>query len=305
MRFYLMCLLRVSFFSFVLMMTVIPAKAQYYFYDDRYYDRDMLWEVGFSLGGMNCLADIGSKKGGMPDLKTTQLNGSFYAGFLYKNLAGLRFEYTRGRIAGADANGISPERNLSFRTPISEIAVIGEFHPCMLKYYDDRPRFSPYVAAGIGRFSFNPQANLNGNWIDLHPLRTEGQGFPEVKAAYSKTDYTHYRLQQTAVLAGIGAKFELNQLFSIRTEILYRYTSTDYLDDASQLYIDPAWFDNNLSPYYASLAKQLYDREAERDPTKDYFPTGSIGRGNPKTNDAYFSWNVKIGINLGRQRMWK
>ena len=39
------------------------ASAQYYFYNDSYYDSPVLFEVGGSLAIMNSLTDIGGKKG--------------------------------------------------------------------------------------------------------------------------------------------------------------------------------------------------------------------------------------------------
>jgi hypothetical protein len=164
----------------------------------------------------------------------------------------------------------------------------------MLKYYDELPQFSPYIALGMGWFSFNPQANLNGKWIDLQPLRTEGQGFPE-----KGKDSRPYRLSQSNIILGAGIKYEVSQLITARAEMLFRRTFTDYLDDASTTYIDPSWFDANLSPQYALWAKQLHDRSVVYDP--GYSGPGSL-RGNPTTNDQYFTFNIKIGINLGRQR---
>lgn len=286
-------------FASIALLASLSSKAQYYYYDDRYYDNDVLFEFGTSVGLMNGITDIGSKKGFMPNFKNFNMNTSFYVGALYQNVAGARLELTYGRISGADSNGASPKRNLSFRTPIREIALIGEFHPFMLKYHDELPRFSPYVALGLGWFSFNPQANLNGRWIDLQPLRTEGQGFPQT--AQYKKDTHPYKLSQSNMILGAGVKFEASQLVSFRAELLFRKTYTDYLDDASSLYVDPTWFDANLSPAFASLAKQLYDRSAEKDPTY-VNGVGSTIRGNEKSKDHYFTINLKVGITLGRQR---
>ena len=36
--------------------------------------------------------------------------------------------------------------------------------------------FTPYVTLGIGAFSYDPYAYLNGEKIYLRPLGTEGQG---------------------------------------------------------------------------------------------------------------------------------
>ena len=44
------------------------ASAQYYFYDENYYDQAILIEVGGSIGAMNCLTDLGGKSGiGAPE----------------------------------------------------------------------------------------------------------------------------------------------------------------------------------------------------------------------------------------------
>lgn len=281
-------------FALVLVVSLSSsATAQYYYYNNSHYDRDLIFELGISGGAMFGQTDVG-KKGIMPDLKSSQGNISLYAGAMYQNTFGLRVELTYGRIAGADsAGGSRPARNLSFRTPIQELAVIGEFHPLMLKQFDELPRYSPYIAVGLGFFSFNPQANLNGRWVDLRPLRTEGQGFAEMKAV--NPDSRPYNLQQSNVILGAGLKYELSQLLTVRAEMLFRITHSDYLDDISTIYIDPAWFTTNLTSAQAALATQLYDRAATKH---------AIGsdRGEPKKNDAFWSFNLKVGINLGRSR---
>ena len=58
------------------------ASAQYYFYNDDYFDSDIIYEAGASFGIMNCLTDLGGHKGlGKPFLKdlnfgNTQTSGS-------------------------------------------------------------------------------------------------------------------------------------------------------------------------------------------------------------------------------------
>jgi len=293
--------LKILLLTIVVFITKLQATAQYYYYNDNYYDKDVLFEVGMSTGLMGCMTDIGSNKGPMPNLKSAQLNGSFYIGAMYKSLVGARLEFTYGRIAGADSLGYHKDRNLSFRTPIREIALIGEFHPLMLKYHDELPRFSPYIALGLGWFSFNPQANLKGKWIDLQPLRTEGQGFAQT--AQYLTGTHPYKLSQSNIIAGGGIKFEASRMVNFRAEFLFRNTFTDYLDDASTFYVDPTWFDANLSPGNAALAKQLYDRTPEKSTTV-VNGVGSFIRGNRKTKDYYFSFNIKVGITLGREKIY-
>lgn len=272
----------------------LAANAQYYYYNNNYYDRAVVWEIGGSIGLMNGMTDIGSDKGFMPNRKGGRVNGSFYVGAMYQNVAGLRVEATWGSFAGADSNGYHKRRNLSFKTPIREVAIIGEFHPFMLKYYDELPPYSPYIAFGVGWFSFNPQANLAGNWVDLQPLRTEGQGFPQ------RPGTKPYSLSQSNLIGGIGLKYELSHLFTARLEMLGRYTFTDYLDDASTSYVDPDWFDANLSPAKAALARQLHDRSSDKDP--GYTGLDAV-RSNPQTRDHYLTFNFKLALNLGRSRI--
>lgn len=280
--------------TIVVLFASFSARSQYYYYDNNHYDNDVIWEIGTSAGMMIGLTDVGTKKGFMPGFNNANLNGSIYVGALYQNVAGVRLEATWGKIAGADSNGQHTKRNLSFRTPIREIALIAELHPFNLRYREQPMAFSPYVAFGMGWFSFNPQANLNGNWVDLQPLRTEGQGFPQ------RPDTRPYRLSQANIIGGLGVKYELTQFISARAEMLLRYTFTDYLDDASTTYVDPAWFDLYLSPQSANLAKQLYDRSVEKDPA--YSGPGQI-RAGQKSNDHYMTFNLKIAINLGRSRV--
>ena len=68
-----------------------------------------------------------------------------------------------------------------------------------LHFITYQPNHTGRVAAfkdgliGVGYFSFNPQAKLGNRWIDLQPLSTEGQGFPEYpdrKAVASKPSNT-------------------------------------------------------------------------------------------------------------------
>lgn len=45
----------------------LPAVCQYYFYNENYFEPALTWEIGISTGGMNCLTDLGGKKGQVKD----------------------------------------------------------------------------------------------------------------------------------------------------------------------------------------------------------------------------------------------
>lgn len=289
------------------------ASAQYYFYDDKYYDAPLIYEVGASIGMMNCLTDVGGNKGiGKKFIKDlnlgkTTFTGGISLGATFRDMVGLRLEYYLGQIKGDDKvlRKVAPstygryERNLSFRSKISEFMLDLEVFPLNIFHKKEEEwqpaRLTPYLLSGVGFFSFNPQAQLNGKWIDLQPLSTEGEGF--AKYPQSKK----YKLQQICIPVGVGAKFELSNTVNLRAEFVYRILSTDYLDDVSTTYIDPNEYYSYFTGTKLANALALNARQKELDPS--YNVAEGDQRGNPKNNDAYFTFNVKIAYSFGRQRI--
>lgn len=286
--------------------------AQYYFYNQDYYDNPIIFEVGGSIGAMNCLTDLGGKKGigkrFVKDLNIgkTHLAGSIFVDAMYKNAVGLRVEGTFGNVSANDnvlagITDIAKERynrNLNFRSSIKEVSVMAELHPLYIfidwtSRDNDPPKLSPYLLGGVGYFSFNPQTQLGNRWVDLQPLSTEGQGFAEYP------DRKVYKLQQVNFPVGVGAKYELSPFLNLRAEFLYRILKTDYLDDVSTRYIDPALFSTYFSGAKLANALALNDRQLVRHTS----PTGGGKRGSPNQNDAYFSFNVKLSFVLGREKI--
>jgi hypothetical protein len=147
---------------------------------------------------------------------------------------------------------------------------------------------------GAGYFFFDPQARLHGQWYSLQPLRTEGQGFDEYP------DRKPYSLHQLNLATGGGIRYEISALLNARVEMNYRFLFTDYLDDVSRDYIDPALFNNYLPSHLAALSHQLYCRKGELAPGTVTFRGDQ--RGNPKNNDAFFTIQFKFGLIIGRQR---
>jgi hypothetical protein len=280
-------------------------QGQYYYYNDKYYGSDWVIELGGSAGIMNSLTDLGGKKGTgkkfLKDLnwKVSRPSFSIYAIAMYKDAIGVRLEGTFGNVRSYDSilKKVGPstfgryERNLSFKSNITDIQLVAEVHPFFFKNYEEgkAPLWSPYIVAGIGYFSFNPQARLNNEWYSLQPLHTEGQGFAEYP------DRKPYKLNQINIPLGFGVKYELNSSFNLRIEFVHRTLFTDYLDDASNVdYIDPALFSVYLTTAQASLARQLYDRRIST--------VKNNQRGDPKDNDAFFTIHLKFGVVLRSAR---
>jgi hypothetical protein len=296
--------------------TTLKTEAQYYFYNEDYYDDPVIYEAGASLGVMNCLTDLGGHKGiGKKFIKDLNIGNTRFAASIYFNATyqmayGLRFEATMGTLKAYDSILVHDipntsgryERNLNFKTKIAEASLIAEFYPTyMFRKFDsdvEPPRAAPYLMIGVGVFHFNPQTKYHGTWIDLQPLHTEGEGFKE-------TGIPNYSLTQMNIPMGIGIRYEVGPRFTMRAEMLYRKLSTDYLDDVSGRYIDPALFPVYLQGTLLQEAIDLNSRAAEKDP---YWASlnakaGNI-RGNPTNNDAYFTFSIKFGYILGRKRLY-
>jgi hypothetical protein len=291
---------------FLLLLALIPkANSQSFFYNDKYYDNPIVYEFGAGLGGMNCIVDIGGANSDRGIYineihpSNTRLSASVYAGAMYQNFIGLRLMGTIGSVTAND-NMITSQaslnlitknnRNLNFRSNITEATLLAEFHPFMIRYYENgTPLLSPYILAGVGYFGFRPQGKYNDTWIDLKPLHTEGQGFTEYK--FSKP----YKLTDFNIPIGGGLRYELSDKCNVRLEFLHRVLRTDYLDDAhSRTYVNPAVFSKYLSPRDAAYARALYN------PSKN--GKNPPRRSNPNDNDAYMTFSIKFGIVVGRDR---
>lgn len=260
---------------------------------------------------MNSLTDLGGKKGagksGVKDfnIKNTQVCSSIFLSALYKYFVAVRIEGTFGQVTGDDAqlkdvanstNG-RYERNLRFKSAISEVLIAAEMYPFIIfrnsREENEPSTLQPYILAGIGYYHFNPQAKLNTNWIDLQPLHTEGEGFREYP------DRKVYQLNQVNFPLGLGLKYEASSLFNFRLELAWRILKTDYLDDVSTKYIDPKYFSVYLSGTRLTEALLLNDRHLPGAETAH--PDGI--RGNPHNNDSYFNVNFKVSFCLNRRRI--
>lgn len=186
-------------------------------------------------------------------------------------------------------NDFMLKRNLSFNTNVWELSLRGDFNFFRFLPGDPEFNFTPYVSLGLGVFSYDPYAYLAGQKYFLRPLGTEGQGsslYPDRKP---------YSSMAICFPLGVGIKYAFNERFNIGLEITHRFTTTDYLDDVSKTYVDPAVFpplpDGSPSPA-ALLSDRSYElgtpigikgRQRGIETNKDQFITAMI----------YFSFNLQ------------
>lgn len=242
------------------------------------------YEAGVMIGSSNYLGDISSE-----GLAPTEYNWSYgvFGRYNLSRYVAFKGSLTKATISGSDNNSRNSDlrdRNLSFKTSIVELAVTNEFHLTPLEIR--AKKFStPYVFAGISAFHFNPKAEMNGEWYNLQPLGTEGQG--RLNRTLNK-----YKRWSVAIPFGFGIKINLTDKINIGFEAGARKTITDYLDDVSNRYPDIVAFES-VDPIAAQLAyrtPELYDYPMEN-------PQGDM-RGNPNDQDWFFVGGVTVSINL-------
>lgn len=275
------------------------------------------WEGGITIAPSNFLGDLGGNMGkGTTFLKDNNISqtrfiaGAFMAVYPSEWI-GARVSLNYGRLSGDDAvikgkGGLEEARrlrNLNFKSSLLELFVVGEIYPSV--FFESDPtdvfhKLRPYGVAGVGMFRFNPQGQdpANNQWVKLHPLNTEGQGFAEYP------DRKPYKLTQLNVPLGIGIKYFISENVNLSFEIIHRKTFTDYIDDVSTEYIDPTIFYNYMPSNQAAIADRIYNKSPLRTLNSGFGPGDK--RGTPQNNDAYYSAGFKLAIRLGAgDRGWR
>ncbi|PCJ64836.1 MAG: hypothetical protein COA58_11205 [Bacteroidetes bacterium] len=241
------------------------------------------WSYNLFLGGSSMLGDLGggSSNGGfgVTDFDLRSVRPAIGIGTSY-NMRGLSLGtnllYTR--LIGNDAFSQSESRsirNLSVRTDLVELNVIGEIRP-----FGRNPVLKRmYLTVGVGGIFYQPKAKLNDEWIKLRPLGTEGQ-FINGSSTYSKLD--------VVIPYGVGYKFPLGESTTLNLDVGIRKTFTDYLDDVSTVYANNA----TLAELSGSTAATLADRSG-------LSLAEGTQRGGEKYNDSYFIVGLKFEKTIG------
>ncbi|MFN3918112.1 MAG: DUF6089 family protein [Flavobacteriales bacterium] len=267
--------------------------------------KNMRHEFSLNLGASNFLGDLGGRDMvGSPflwDLEFSKTN--FAANINYRYYISPNFTYRLGffygKVAGDDKLTQEPfrnNRNLNFKSNIFESSLIFEYvfgvnkpgHQYGLRSNKGKKLGTKnylrefYLFAGIGGFYFNPKGLApSGNWVDLKPLRTEGQGLPDGPRPYSNFS--------VAIPVGFGYKHGMGKNWGLNIELSYRFTFTDYIDDVSGVYYDAGALADNFGPLSAQMANPTNNSiPTWADGAYIYNPTGTgMQRGNPDDKDGY------------------
>ena len=168
-------------------------------------------EVGINVGPSFFLGDLGGNRGKgtrfVKDLNFnyTQVMTGVFATVYPNEWFGVRAVAQIGKLESEDkvikTKGedelYRKQRNLDFRSKISEVYVAAEIFPLMLlnkNNEDYKPRLRPYGVIGVGYFHFNPQGSLT----DANGKRTHNQ----------KTNLLQQTMQPRKANASVRARKE-------------------------------------------------------------------------------------------------
>ncbi|HMC96090.1 MAG TPA: DUF6089 family protein [Flavobacteriales bacterium] len=300
--------LRFAIASAVLALGLSQAQAQY------------AWDVGVHLGGANYLGEMGGKDQPRRDfvwdmkLGQTRWAVGVFGRRKLNRLISINTGFMYMRIEGADElTEYRPRRgrNLNFRNDLFEWYVRPEFTIFQDNDLGGRGRykldFRLFGYVGIGVFYHNPKGQINreGDFYALQPLRTE------------LVDYSKWGM---SIPAGIGFHFTQKRRHRYGFDLGWRTTFTDYLDDVSTVYEDPAQMPGGVG----GLADQLADQSSYAYATDPTLPAPeNYGwwqdtpgpskkpkniRGDPTHNDSYltmtftYSYVLRGQSNFYRQR---
>lgn len=248
--------------------------------------QSQFWELGVRGGISNYQGDLSPVAF---TISETHLAGGAFLRMNFNEYFSLRANTFFGTISGDDQNFNDDrvyKRNLSFRSPIFEVSLLPEFYFTGIN--NCNKIVSPYIFAGIAMFNFSPEANYKGQWIELQPLGTEGQGTSEFP------DREKYELTQFSIPFGAGVKIATKSGFNIGLETSFRKTFTDYLDDVSRTYADPvvlATENGTLSPVLSNRTGEVNEEPFQYD--------GDSRRGDPNDMDWYLSAEILLSYTIG------
>ena len=239
-------------------------------------------EIGLVIGANNYLGELNSGPFNNPRLSV----GVIYRYSLANNRIVLRANLNYGYVVGADSlqnSDFEQNRNLSFRSRIIELSGVVEVNFLPYEIGSKVFKHTPYMYSGLTYFNMRPQAELYGEYKDLQPLGTEGQGME------GYADY--YKSSQIAIPFGLGYKINLSSAWALNVEWGIRFTFTDYLDDVSTVYADPAKMSLNKNPLSVDFADKspIIHQEGDK-------------RGNPYDNDIYTFYGVMLTYRIGGRK---
>ncbi len=274
------------------------------------------WSVGMNLGMTDLWGDVGTKSivdhynndkywgspkfmGGLYGRYTAHPALALRLGVNYGTLyASDNFNYSKAKKASSIEDDAYQRyfRNLNVKTLVWEGQFLFEINPRRFNVasHSAGSHFQPYLLLGVGGYHFRAKGEVTdattgkNQWVPLDKLNLEGQG-----GTYDGAPKKYSQWQMNIPL-GLGIRWDIGRQLGLGVEYMYRYCFTDYLDNVSGTYVDPAYFKANLNNENgdAARATSLADKSYEIDPNA----THSAGqkRGNSSVKDGYSTISINF-----------
>lgn len=213
------------------------------------------------------------------NMKHLGLGPSISVGGLYRltEHVSARGELRFYKVSADQKYSKNAQNNLSFKTfnPDINLGVQAE-----LFSFNSQPRVNPYLFGGLGFTLLNPKAKIDGEWVNLAPLTTEGVKYKRLPLVFT---------------AGIGVSIKTTERLSLGMELCNNFVNSDYLDDVSTVYPNPDQLPSDL-------ARRLSDRSPEigLDPRQPGW-----NRGSAKNKDSYLFLQVRGTYSIGNRMQAK
>jgi len=256
------------------------------------------WSISASAGLTQYFGELYSfwkyNEGVQPDWNIN-FAGHYTFGTNLRARAEITYYTMSGSDPPSDPRAFRTPRNLSFKAQNWEMLGLIEYYWFPVKVPNiHRPLWNPYIFAGLGMSTNNPQAKLDGRWVDLRPLQLENNPYERYIITFPM---------------GLGLKYKLNVYMDLIIEGNYRFTLTDYMDDISAYNISEFYLDlvddyvSGNNPDRLRLAVRnpnFLDDNGLPDVDKILANKGRIRRGSGLTNryDGYMTLNIGLEIYL-------
>lgn len=271
--------------------------------DWKKYRKEIIIQAGASefLGDLGGLNKVGTHYSPV-DLEFTLTRPALTLAYRYKffKFMSIHTSFNYLLVAGNDKLTTEPyrnNRNLNFKSNIFEAATrleLSYFSNKVGHRYGIKRTLSKRMKSrsyellgfvGIGGFYYNPKGqDATGAWVKLRPLHTEGQGLPG-----GPKQYSNYSI---CIPMGIAYRMILSKQWCVGVELCYRKTFTDYIDDVSTTYYNPA----ALAAAYGPKSPQMAD------PSKGTIPNATAPNGDGSgaqrgdtQKDNYLAIQVTVG----------
>lgn len=232
-------------------------------------------EVGASAGLSYYMGDINPRK----PFNNSSIGFGMLVRYYENTRWAFRLTYSYLQLKGSDdVSGYRPERGLSFKTNVHDVAAIAEFNFWDYFTGSKRNNLSPYLFGGISAFYFNPKAD---DGTELCNMYTDVD-YEGTMPAMGEDKYSKFAL---SIPFGVGVKYSLGPKLGVAFEWRWDYTFTDWIDDCHAYY--PKYNPGDNYVQYSDPTGFAADANGAND--KEY-----IQRGNKSDNDWFGYLNVSV-----------